>query len=149
MIERGERDAISIDPPRTIELKRPPPPPENTHPHTQKKKSERTHAIKNALHAPAYELRAEGPEGTAALDAVLEKAAAEGATEVVVHCALSQVRGPACAARLADRAAAKSRGDAAAQPSIKISVLHGGFDAWHDEIGPRDEFTEEQQQPGK
>lgn len=72
----------------------------------------------------------------------------EGASEVVVHCAMSQVRGPACAAALADRAAKQQRGPGdAAQPSIRISVLHGGFDAWHDEVGPRDQFTEEQ--PGK
>lgn len=92
------------------------------------------------MHAPAYELRAEGPVGEAALDAILLKAAREGASEVIVHCALSQVRGPACAALLA----AKQRGNGtAAQPSIKISVLQGGFDAWHEEIGPRDQFTEE------
>ena len=106
--------------------------------------SERTHVIKDALHAPAYGLRAEVPEGDAALDAVLEKAAAKGASEVVVHCALSKVRGPACAARLADRV--KQTQGTAAQPSIKISVLHGGFDAWHEEVGPRHELTEE---PGK
>lgn len=113
---------------------------------TRKKnrQSERTHVIKDALHAPAYGLRAEGPEGDAALDAVLEKAAAKGASEVVVHCALSKVRGPACAARLADRV--KQTQGTAAQPSIKISVLHGGFDAWHEEVGPRHELTEE---PGK
>lgn len=54
--------------------------------------SERTHAVKGAIHAPAHALRADGPDGEAALDAVLSEAAARGASEVVVHCALSQVR---------------------------------------------------------
>ena len=66
-----------------------------------------------------------------------------------MHCALSQVRGPACASRLANRVAAKAaqqgpNGGGPARPSIRISVLHGGFDAWHEEIGAGDEFTEEQ-----
>ena len=62
-----------------------------------------------------------------------------------MHCALSQVRGPACAARLANRAAAAAAATEP-RPPIRISVLHGGFDAWYEEIGVRDALTEE---PGK
>jgi hypothetical protein len=57
------------------------------------------------------------------------------------------VRGPACAARLANRAAAvanaKKEETPAQQPPVRISILRGGFDSWYEEIGPRDQFTEE------
>jgi hypothetical protein len=56
------------------------------------------------------------------------------------------VRGPTCAALLADRAAAAAREGsetAAAQQSLTFSVLQGGFDAWHEAVGPGDQFTEE------
>lgn len=123
-----------------------------TRTHSKKtRQSERTHAIKDAVHAPANELRAPGTEGASALDALLQRAAEEGASEVVVHCALSQVRGPACAAALANRVAASASASAekegAQQHPIKISVLHGGFDAWFEEVGARDSLTEEG--PGK
>jgi len=62
-------------------------------------------------------------------------ATAAGATEIVVHCALSQVRGPACARRLNERLAAQAaeggEGVASSSSRVRIAVLTGGFDGWH------------------
>jgi rhodanese-related sulfurtransferase len=73
-------------------------------------------------------------------------AKAAGATEIVVHCALSQVRGPACARRLNERlAAATVSEDASASSSssrVRIAVLTGGYDGWHAVYGGDGEVTE-------
>ena len=96
--------------------------------------------MRGALHAPASHLKA----SPAALDAVLAAAASAGATTIVVHCALSQVRGPACAARLAERLAESGGGGgvsgASAPPAVE--VLRGGFGAWADEVGVADAWTD-------
>ena len=76
------------------------------------------------------------------MDAVLAASADAGADRVVVHCALSQVRGPACGSRLATRLAEKrggADGDGGGAPTVE--VLAGGYDGWAASVGPADEWT--------
>mmetsp|Transcript_4473 Transcript_4473/g.12895 ORF Transcript_4473/g.12895 Transcript_4473/m.12895 type:complete len:139 (+) Transcript_4473:187-603(+) len=61
------------------------------------------------------------------VDAIIAKHL-DAAQEVVVHCALSQVRGPRCANRLASRLAA-------ADKPAKVVVLRGGYNGFLEEFG--------------
>lgn len=72
-------------------------------------------------------------------------AAATGADTVIVHCALSQVRGPACARRLNERLAvvAVAGGDGSAPAPPRIAVLTGGFDGWEAVYGKDGAVTEQ------
>lgn len=89
-------------------------------------------AIKDSHHVPAHVLKSDD----AAVEAVLKAAADAGASTVVVHCALSQVRGPACASRLATRL--KESGGLA---DLDVAVLRGGFSAWAASAPDGDEWT--------
>ncbi|KAK2079244.1 hypothetical protein QBZ16_002935 [Prototheca wickerhamii] len=73
--------------------------------------------IRGCLNRPASEF-----ERDADVDAFIERELKPGVQTVVVHCALSQVRGPYCANRLRSRIASAGR----AQPP-QVVVMSRGF----------------------
>lgn len=92
-------------------------------------------AIRDSHHVPAHHLKA----SDGAVDAVLAAAQSVDATTIVVHCKLSQIRGPACASRLASRL--KEAGGDGPAP-VDVAILSGGFNAWTAAFPEGDEWTQ-------
>mmetsp|Transcript_29091 Transcript_29091/g.29435 ORF Transcript_29091/g.29435 Transcript_29091/m.29435 type:complete len:131 (+) Transcript_29091:194-586(+) len=50
---------------------------------------------------------------------------------IVVHCMMSQIRGPKCARKLSDRLSALTSSPETETDKPEIKVLRGGYDAWY------------------
>jgi len=74
---------------------------------------------------------------TAQVDALLDGPLA-GKSQVIVHCMHSQKRGPACAAKLADRI--KEREAAGGEKGPDVVVLRGGYEQFAEQFGDEEKL---------
>lgn len=89
--------------------------------------------IRGCLHYPAAEFEARLPE-------LQQELLDRGVTDVVFHCALSQVRGPLCTLKFLR---ANAAGSDDRLKVLRVFVLKGGFTRWQQEYGEDEAVTED------